>query len=352
VSRLRWWLGDSATMEPIRQIRTAKGKTINEDLNAPGSAQLTIPIEDEVAALFEVIRTCVMVTRSQDIVWSGPVWSIKDDATQQGGITQIGAKGWLARLDKRLVHPDQRKTLTAEAYEHIHTLLQFANDRGVVLSNSPSSTMIVPGLRGSNGVQLTKTYEQFASIGGSILEMTKIENGVDIAVDPGTRELDVYKLRGKHQENLVWRLRGSRPNLQSASRTIDADSFGNRQWVLGANGVVGHADDDASQGTYGLFEQQTSLTNVPNPEILGAFANAEILIKGRPVVIHEVSPAASVVGEAPVAYDDFNVGDFGRISVSSGRYQLVEQDVRVFGFVLKDDDDGVERITSLKLEAQ
>lgn len=350
--KLTWWLAESATLTVIDKLVEARNKSITEDLNQPGSATFRIPIKNPLADAIEAVSTCVVVTRAGQIVWSGPVWSIRDEADETAGWTTVGCKGWQALLDKRLVNPDQKATLTGEAYTHIHNLLALANAKGVVPAGAPSSTMITAGLANGNGVPITKTYEPFTSIGGSIVDMTKIENGVDIAVDPSTRKLDVYTIRGQYRDDLVWMLKGAKPSLSGASRTIDADSFGNRQWVIGSNNVIGFADDYESQSTYGLFEQQTSLTNVPNQEILGAYANAEILVKGRPIVLHEVTPSASASDLTPVAYSNFVTGDSGRISVSRGRYSLSQQQVRIFGFMLSDGDDGVEKITSLKLEAQ
>jgi len=350
--RLTWSLCDSATMSSIDIFRHGRGRTITEDLNRPGSASLRIPLDDPLGTQVEPIRTCIKVARGSNIVWSGPVWTIVDQTDENMGWTTIGAVGWQEILHHRVLNPpDQKIQLTDTSDGMINALLAAANAKGPTLTGAASSTFITIGSLGSNNVQLTRTFDFFTNIGDAIFQLTQLENGVDVWVDPGTRKLNVTALRGTVKDGAALRLKGARSNVTSAIRNVDASRLANRFWVVGASSATGYADDSGSQGTYGLFEDQQSLSDVSDSTILGAYANAELVTKGRPIVTYELAPSSYVDGVVPMVYEDFTLGDFFTFSIEQGRIDVTSQIARCFGFTLADQDDGNEKITSLKLLA-
>jgi hypothetical protein len=342
-------LADSATMSRIATIREARQGVINEDLNQPGSLVFRVPIADEVGAKIKTVNTCVLVLKNKKRVWSGFVLTIKREAEGDAGWMTVGCVGWFERLFRRLIHPDQEETITGEAHVHAHRLLSKANARGATLPGAPSSTNILPGLGESNGIALTRTYEQMQKVGDQIQQLTQIESGVDISVDPSTRLLHVYAKRESFRPNIKLRLRGRVPTLRSATQDEDASRFANQWWVLGANSQIGHAKDDQSETEYGLFEDQASLSDVADAQILGAYANAQLAVNAHPSIVYSISPRSMVSMAGFSLYEDILLGDSFTFTVERGSFQVPGQRVRLFGFSVG--IDGEETVNSLKLEA-
>lgn len=348
---LTWALCDTPTMSSIGVLRGARSRQITEDLNKPGSASFRIPLDDPLAFQVEAVSTCVKVSRGTNTVWSGPVWTVQDQTDDAVGWTQVGCVGWLEFLHHRILHPGQEFTMTTPSDQMIRALLGAANVNGPVIGGAASSTFIIEGSMQSNGVDLTRAFEVFTNIGDAINQLTQLENGVDVWVDPATRALNVYTLKGSVKDSAALRLAGYRTNVSSATRNIDASEMANLFWIVGASNVTGSALDNDSQNTYGLFETQVALSDVINEAILGAYANAELVAKGRPLITYDVNPSSYSEGRVPLTYEDFELGDSFLFSVDRGRFKVTNQLARCFGFTLQDGDDGNERITSLKLVA-
>jgi hypothetical protein len=353
---LEWVVSDSATMggQFNERLIGASSRTLTEDLNSPGSASFRLPLDDAIGMELDVLRYCLKVLRNGRIVWSGPLWLIQEGTDENMGYATYGAKGWFEILFHRRIWPDQVPLILTlkESWQHIEALLAAANSKGSALPGSPTPTFISAGLRGVTGTGFTKSYEAYQNIGDAIRQMTQVENGVDVRVDAGTRKLDVYELLGSVREEAIFRLKGENSNLTSASRSIDASNMANGLWVVGANGsVAGRTDDLTSQMIYPLMEEQLALNSVSDENILAAYANAELVARRYPTVIHDISPLGYVGKRTPLAYVDFDLGDTVKFSARRGRMNIQEQYGRVFGFTIQDGDDGIERITSLKMEA-
>jgi hypothetical protein len=345
-------------MKTIDELKLASNLSINKELNKPGRATLRNPLVDEISGLIETDTTCIKAQVGGRNIWSGLITDTQEDSPD--GYLNITAMGWLEILFGRVINPGQERTISDDAGRIIFALLDMANAKGPVLEGAPSSTCIKAGtLQLSAGRQ--KTFEPLQNIGEEILSFVNLENGVDIEVTPGSRLLNIhYPFLGKIREEVRFRLKAeegeelgffSANNLSRANRQTSKVKA-NRIWVTGAAGLRGFAQDAISQKERMLWEAVESLSNVSDANILGAYANAELLLRARPDVIQEFTPMAwspADEGKVPRPLVDYDVGDILTFDVSHGSFKITSQKARLFGITVNYNEDGSETVSSMQL---
>lgn len=114
-----------------------------------------------------------------------------------------------------------------------------------------------------------------------------------------------------------------------------ADNTGARIWGL--------AQDANSVAAYGMFEDEDQFADVIDTGLLTDQAQGSL----------KPSPPRAITltlgAEAPVLFDDFNVGDFVRVKVNDGAYELWTW-VRVTEATLEVDGNGDKRTSGVKVE--
>jgi hypothetical protein len=222
--------------------------------------------------------------------------------------------------------------------------------------HSPSGITLPPGNIQASANR-TRTYQKYANVGQAIQELVNIENGFDIGVNPITKELSIYYKSGpptgygNNRTNVVFGAGvGGMNNLASASRTIDGSRVAN--YVV-ATGQYGSAvdSDTGSIASYGAFEEVVNLADVPNVEVLAAYAGVEVAGRSLPREILTIVPRPRLDPydtSVPTLYDDYWIGDIVYVNIAHGRLQVVEQALRIFSLTVTIDDSGTERIDNIQ----
>jgi hypothetical protein len=413
-----WNLIDNSDMSQIAQI-DAHDKKLVLQLNNQGTATCWMHLLDPVAEAVVELQTGLSLVRDDEEVWSGGIWQA-NESSQAGGVgTQKGsdqlaitAFGWFNILggsgqNCRQVHTgaeflamlyvngtdpsggltpgyqawmaqnngqayswqggvvvDEATSLTYSASEYPQTSDALIIYDLLARANIDRDTWISQGQVFGSPEQRNLTLQRFQNVGQEVTQLVNVEAGVDWTIDPVTRAMNLYG-PGASSSPLIPngfgqdRGRGclfSYPgNCVSAARTNDGTIAQNRIEAVGSYGV-GRADDLISQNENNLLEYQDSLSEVTDPNILTAYAQAEVAARSQPWQIvtfgpRGVGPGDESVSGVPRPFQDYVVGDVVYCAVDRGRMRIglddAPQATRVFGFTVSVSDDGVETVTGL-----
>lgn len=321
--------------------------SLTPTLNRPGSFSMTIPLDEDVAYQVKKHSTGVLCTRNGVARWSGEVVGTSKNASAT--TMSLTAVGWLDQLNHRFVRADEEAGLI------------FVGQVGGVIAQAllakvnaqlDSDGVVRPtalGFANTYDVQVRdRSYKRSQSYGQAVQELSDVENGFDLFVDPLTRQVttrapDAYQDR----TGVIFAYNVQGANLDDLTENDDGTSTAQRVTTVGDNGVAVSADDGAAIDAQGGFmrESWTSVSNVSEPTIIGAYANAEVVYAryGRTTYDLKVATYADV----PRLYDGFDLGDKVYLSADAGALQLTKQPIRVFSVTLERDDRGNEVISQV-----
>jgi hypothetical protein len=351
-----WVLGSEAGL-PLSELVTATGRKMAFTRNSFPEAVCTIDHEDEAAAdVFNVLR--------------------------HGGTPQLGAyrindagtkslKFW-GRLAVVAEDSADASTLTLTFRGPFYTLIGDGSSRGRFTSasrvftptpggtiawtlieeaNAESDTLIREGAIGTT-VSHERTYEH-KNVGEAIVELTRLLDGFDFEVlplnpndnDGKIGEFVVYSPRqGSELSNVVFEYGpDTLDNVQSVKRGITPPV--NKARVLGNDGLVGNAQDDASIAKYGLNERVESYDAADQASL---DQRAHALLRPNPIEVVEFTPDPDL---APQPWDDYWLGDAPRFRADRGALQISGRP-RINGVGIDIDDDGHEAAHTLAFELE
>jgi hypothetical protein len=195
----------------------------------------------------------------------------------------------------------------------------------------------------------TRAYHVGDNYGNSIRELTTIENGGDLKIDPLTRVLSVVPPTAYADRTEVkFGFEVEPHNLADAVETDDGTNLFNRENVVTSGGIVAYADDqDAILRAGVMLEEWNSISDVSDVNIAGAFANAELVVKRSGLTSYQLTPNS--YNDLPRPYDDFEWGDKAYFSVDKGAMQISNQAVRLFAGTINYTDEGDEVISELEV---
>ena len=340
----RYILARSSDRGVIGELRHSHDRTLAVDLNKSGSAGFWVPTKDELSRLIVPWSTCILAQYNDTIEWSGPVIT-RSTSLAQGKAT-VSAVGWFERLMHLNV---QDLTLTFDGY-----------DAGVIVSNlldvAHAQDPALPITFGTNELtqHRTITYQRGQSIGQAIIDLTELEAGFDWEIDPVTLELNIFAKRGQDRKNCKWTYIddgiSKKGNLQDVVELLDGSVLVNDIRPQGKFGY-GSAIDVVSQATYGVFQENPSLSNVVDNNILDAYANAEIVYRSNPRVTYTLSPKSNSDSEVPKLFVDFDIGDTTYLTARKDYMNVADQAERIFGVSLAIADNGSMTINNLQTTA-
>lgn len=320
--------------------------TLNPIFNRPGSYNATLPLDDEIAYKVAKHSTCVVCERNERVRWSGSIVSVARDPAAM--TMTISALGWLDELNHRFVRADEESRLIFSgvpggqiAQGLIDTVNLQQDTSGVV-----QSTHL--GFASSQDNQVrTRTYKRGQNYGQALQELSDVENGFDIYVDPQTRQIVTLPPTSFVDRKKVIFGYGVEPfNLANAPQNDDGSSTANRITVVGANGVAVPADDTDAIAAEGIMrENWISVSDVSDPIIVGAYANAELIFGRWGNITYTMAPLP--YGDMLRPWDDFNLGDQVYLSIAAGALQLDNQAVRIFTVGIDVDAQGNETISQI-----
>ena len=343
-------LGRSSDLVEIAALPYAFTHT--PTFNRPGAFSMTMPLDAEAAYKVAKHSTCVICERNQAVKWSGSIVSVVRDP---GAMTlSLTAVGWLDELNHRQVRADEEAALTFTGIAGgaiVQSLVSRVN------AQKDSTGAVQPthlGFSTYADTQVrTRSYKRGQSYGQAWQELSDIENGLDIRVDPLTRKISTLPPTAYADRSKVLFGYGVEPfNLSNAPESDDGTSTAERVTVVGSNGLIVVADDPAAAAAHGGFmrERWISLSDVSDATILESYANAELVYGLGGKITYDLKPTS--YGDLPRLYDDFELGDKIYLSVDAGALQVERQAVRVFSVTIEVDALGNEVITQIETAPQ
>jgi hypothetical protein len=242
-------LARSDNMSQIGFLRNAIQKQLQLTFNRPGSLSFRIPIDDPIAYEIQNRSTCVVGYRNNVPIWSGPVVSLVDSVPDD--YLSVACAGWLEELDHRYIRPSEEPNLIFAGVpggQIVNALLDAVNKQ-TDGSGTARSTHLFPGVWTDTQVR-SRSYKRAESYGEKIRELSDVENGCDIYVDPISRVV-TCKAPTDFTVRLDTRFGyGMMPNnIDSIQRTVDGSRIANRITVVGGSGTTaGFAEDAVAIG--------------------------------------------------------------------------------------------------------
>jgi hypothetical protein len=341
-------LVDANTMQPVFALADATGRSLKPAFNGPGTFSCQMPLDSEAAYYVANRSVGVLINRNDRPIWSGGVTNISKNAASNA--LSLTATGWLEEFDHRYVRKSEEAALIfsgATSGAIIQALVAACNAQIDTDGN-------VRPLRASFGYQSdtqtrNRSYHVGDSYGASIREMTVVENGCDLRVDPLTRKI-VVTAPTEYVDRMDLRFGwGVLPyNLSDATETDDGTNLFNRENTVTSGGIVTSADDPEAIDRAGvMLEEWVSLSDVSDVNIAAAYANAELVVKRHGLTTYQITP--ELYGDVPRPYDDFEWGDKCYFSVDQGAFQVENQAVRIFAGTINYTDQGDEVIAELEV---
>jgi hypothetical protein len=319
--------------------------------NRPGSLSMTFSLDDEIAYSIAKHSTCIIAQRNDTVRWSGSIVSVNRDPAAM--TLSLSALGWLDELNHRFVRPDEEASLVftnVTSGAIVQGLLNTVNAQkttaGVV---SPTHLSFLQG----NDTQLrSRSYKRGQNYGQAVQELVDVENGIDIRVDPVTRAISTFAPTAfVDRQNAVFGYGAEPYNLANAPQNDDGANTANRFTVVGSNGVIVPADDADAIAAAGIMrEEWQSLSDVADPTIIGAYANAELVYRRYGQITYDLRPLP--YGDVPRLYDNFELGDKVYLSIDAGALQVDRQAMRAFSVTIEGDARGNEVVSQIGTSPQ
>jgi hypothetical protein len=353
----------------IGDLLEASNKSLAVTLNRPGSFTCSLPLNAEISYEISPVETCVKAIKNGNCVWSGPVMQMREQA--EANKLELTCNGWFDLLNYRFFRADVDLGVAMDHTIVFTVINDHANSSSLLVPSkvidgetlfAPSPSWIISGSTipdESNGdtfreVARSTPFTAWSSnIGQEITRLSDIEDGFDFEVDSITREFNIWRKKMKTSDALFGY--ASEPqNLRDATRETDATQMRNWFHVVGSSGA-GDAYDNTTASSIprlGYFEENVSLSSVGDAEILGAYGNAEIVLRQYPIQTHSVEPfPIRAEGNVPSIFEDYDIGDLLHFVVRQGRFDTGEnpQGFRLFGATIAVDEQGDEKVSSMQI---
>lgn len=110
-------LANTNSFENYGFLQNASSKQLQVVLNRPGQLTFSLALDNEMAQYIEPISTCIKAYRGNDLVWSGPVWTMEENLSDNR--VSVTAVGWFELLNhrytkRRLTYNNQDISLIAQ----------------------------------------------------------------------------------------------------------------------------------------------------------------------------------------------------------------------------------------------
>ena len=384
-------LVNSNDLSHIGELSQAHDKKLEVVLGKPGSASFTYPMDTDYAGLIQPFKTGIKAMRWNriaslaakeprwDCMWSGYVLPI--DETVDANRMAISCVGWLQRLAKRMV----RREIIFNALDDGEIVRQLLVEMNTNPSPGDSYPILTPagsnpatptwmawgGTQPNEGVggataykPLTdpsmgpaprnKTVAKYTHVLPVIEELSQIENGGDIVVDPLTREVTWHRRYRRVKDDVVFGFQWGPQNARAFGRNIETDQQINYIVVNGAPGTTPqYAHDQAQQSEIGLLEENVVLSDVKDNNILLTYAGSEQIIRANGRITYSIQPFPLPYdrpSNVPEAFLDYRIGDQLRLTaVHAPRINIRGQAVRLFGLSIDIGNDGQATLGPLQV---
>lgn len=380
-------------MTNIGELTQARNRSLSIILNRAGSLNFTIPMDDELGQLIYPLTSAVKAyrlgTTGWRMIWSGYVNTIDEDPTNNR--MTVNCKGWFGRLEKRILRSNKTYTDTDDG-DIILDLLQEVNGSPVspdyefntrTFSYTASDTFVVrwpTTTRGPNtptyikrtttsklpnegsggatayvAARRTMTYARYQTVVWQAIEqLTELENGCDVWIDPETRILYIYRKKQRILPSVVFSFQWGPGNIAQFGRQLDGETVVNYFLAIGgASTTPAYQADTTSMDLYGPIEEIATLGDLTGSNannVLQAYAAGEVAIRSLPRQLHSITPFQHTDGgPVPEPFVDYGIGDQVAFIAKHGRRININQQVRIFGLNISIDEEGNEKISSMQI---
>jgi hypothetical protein len=335
-------------MSLLYPLTHAYGRSLKPVFNGPGTFSFTLPLDAEEAYFVANRSTGAKITRNDQVIWSGGVTNIVKSA--QANTMSVTATGWLEEFDHRYVRKSEEAALTfASAFDGLiaQALVNACNAQTDTFGIVRPVRVIFDDF--SARTNRTRSYHVGDNYGASIRELTTIENGGDIKIDPVTRAMRfVANTEYADRPNVRFGYGTDPNNLADANETSDGTNLFNRENAVTSAGIVASTDDrEAIERAGVMLEEWVSLSDVSDVNIAAAYANSELVVKSHGLTTYQLTSAP--FGDLPRPYDDFDWGDQAYFSVDKGAMQIEKQAVRIFAGTINYSDEGDEVLAEIEV---
>jgi hypothetical protein len=285
------------------------------------------------------------------IRFAGIIWTLDDEGDENAGYTSFAAFDPWQMLMARMIRRNDgnlKKTVTlannaaAAVKRHIDKTIEFAGPCYI-----DTGGFFEPGL-----VYITAQYEQ-EYLGRALMEVTDM-GVVDVNMIPVDRT-DGILVQANALSHMGIDVSGdvafqySTGNHQAKNwaRHLDMSTVANQ--ITNFNGTkkkFSFQEDTDSQDLYGVYEDCRVLTDIVHQDFLDALTTGELAERKSARENVAVLPMPTTSAE-PFRY--WGLGDLVTVECSDDARQAVSGVQRIYGFTLDIDDDGVERVSELRV---
>lgn len=286
------------------------------------------------------------------IRFAGIIWTVDDEGDENAAYTSFAAfDPWQMLMSGAMIRRNDgnlKKTVTlannaaAAVKRHIDKRIEFAGPCYI-----DTGGYFQPGL-----VYITAQYEQ-EYLGRALMEVTDM-GVVDINMIPVDRT-DGILVQANALSHLGVDVSGdvsfqySTGNHQAKEwkRHLDMSTVANQ--ITNFNGTkkkTSFQEDTDSQDLYGVYEDCRVLTDITHQDFLDALTTGELNERKNARENVSVLPMPTTSAE-PFRY--WGLGDLVTVECSDDARQAVSGVQRIYGFTLDIDDEGVERVSELRV---
>lgn len=290
------------TLTELDPITTWTSLRWHRELNAPDTYTISAPVADLPASIRTPLTHLhttpleLQFTRDGEVVGRGPVVDLEIDA----GVITINARGLLYYLDYMIVESAFSRANTDQA-----TIIKDLIDYYQSLSYG-NYGLVTSGLT-TVGVLRSMTVDEgeFPTIGEKVAQWLDNLNGMDLWVDPATRQvLSAYPTRGTDlSATVVLDARVIRDDVYGVS--VAAGMLASEGFAT-ADAVTGTYADTTLRSTFGRSGVAASSSSITESATVAALAQMAQEIRATPLTTLGVGQFVAVTG---VDVGDFAEGD-------------------------------------------
>jgi len=304
--------------------------------------QYELQIDDPNASEMRIATRATKAYRDGVLRFHGTIWDP----------LVVGSQGIQVSCRDPYAYMAWRRNQAQKTYTGIDAG-QIVSDR-ITIQNALAATRL--RLTGGNiqaSVNRTRTYNPGMREDEIIQELSNVERGYFFRVDPldgvagvqGDLKI-LYPNAGSTREEVRFEHGpGTVGNVNDFQITYTLPV--NRMTASSSNDTGGRISsskqDNTSIGSYGLFEDEETFSEVTSTTTLGEYATADVV--PDPPVAYTLQPNAT----APKLFDQFDAGDFVRLRIRRGPIDLFTW-VRVTEASLVIDESGVESLAAITVE--
>lgn len=355
-----------------RLSRVASNKHLEFALNRPAMCSFTVPSNDPrvnivhtdsdpyLATNNRVIKGYRKESGSWTIRYAGVVTHLEDYGDGTKNTTSVTSYDPWFLLNSRLV----RKNSTPDLPDAGAAYAPGATAGNTLAKNQVdwTNTLGETGIRTSGGTHTfntttsqTVSWDRGRTIGDALVELTDTAT-MDVYLLPVDLtsgklvDMSVFAAMGSNKPSAVFGYGTANHAIVSFTRVVDGSQLANKvTWDTGTGGATaGTLQSDATSVTkYHPYEAMTAGVTM-TATFADTLAAEELAFRKNPRRMISIKPAPE---RAPQPWTDYWLGDTIQVYCSNDLRESIAGTQRVYGVSIDIDDNGFERVSELRAQA-